>query len=324
MYFKKSSKGSNRAKAYFAIGFCVLALTVLCISGCGGGTIGSDGGNTTRIAGKVANLNGTPIPNATISVFESGASGGTDVNGSFSFQSSELADTATFLVEKDAQEARSQPEQIPSDTASLQVNIVVDLNAGVAEVKEREVQIRPTPTPKPTRTPTPTPSPMAPPSSNPPEPAISPTPTIRPGVCEGYSADGIYTSSISIARYNSSAGFPTIRSIQSTQPACLSTRFSRDPQASYILTARPQLPPNLSSVTLVVLTDEGQFPVTISNIPVNAQLYSLYLTFVSTLSGFEMRWVSYSIQMVGPALDISIRSCSLIPLPDGTNYDCAN
>lgn len=153
----------------YAIAIMLVALASM--SGCGGGTVGTDGGRFA-VSGTVTSSEGVPLDEAQVTLLETGDSGTTSSSGEFAFETSPVDGSATFLVKKSTFEARSLPESIPAQSSKLQVHLVVDPSKPTAVVKDRTIEKRRSPD---TDSPTPvsTISPTAPPGGT---AAATPTP----------------------------------------------------------------------------------------------------------------------------------------------------
>jgi len=163
-----------------------LALSVICLFGCGGGTRGT--GDTRSLSGSILSQSGEPLSGATVSQAETGVETETAADGGFVIPLTVIDGGATLIIERgDLRTSTtldvstvSPEEPIPS------VSITVDTLTGVVVAVEFETEPAPDPTPTP----------------RPDEPNPTPRPegghTIR-GVAVDGSGDGASDAVISIA-----------------------------------------------------------------------------------------------------------------------------
>ncbi len=177
--------------ALSAIGKIAAIIGIFLVSqGCGGGTSGTDIGGGTKVLGNVKRSNQAPLPEAEVSILETGDSTITDSTGTFELTTTLSDNAITFLVRADNSSLVSESQLIPNQPKEIAVILEFDEMEQV--VRTETIQIKPRPTPKPERTSpplrstpiprptkigrTPTPVPIRTPKVH---PTVTPTPTPR-------------------------------------------------------------------------------------------------------------------------------------------------
>lgn len=142
----------------------VSLLLILLFVGCGGGTSGTDGGQTVRILGSLVNQNSSPLPAATVTVLDSGESTQTDASGAFAL---ETPSTPSLTVEVVTGQLRFQSTIGDLDPNSPEITLTIQIDTERGTISIENVSIKPNPTPS------------APPASAPASPAPTPAPSTK-------------------------------------------------------------------------------------------------------------------------------------------------
>lgn len=131
----------------------IIILAIILLSGCGGGTIGTDSGGTTKVAGEIVTSNGEKVPGASVTIAESGDQAITDQDGQFEIDTPITQSTVTFLVEVDGVSLSSLISDVPLDPEKLAVVLELNLDELSVVVASSEVTPRSSPTPQPSSVP---------------------------------------------------------------------------------------------------------------------------------------------------------------------------
>lgn len=128
-----------------------LILAALCCAGpllvaCGGGTTGT-GGDGVSVKGRVTDLTQSPLINYEITIAETGDSGRTDQNGGFNIHAEALLSEFNLLIEGDKVQTAAQVNDIPLDSESITVSVVVNRELNRASAMIVAVTLAGTPTP---------------------------------------------------------------------------------------------------------------------------------------------------------------------------------
>lgn len=149
----------------------ICAILVLLLTGCGGGTSGTDGGSSVRIGGIIQDTSGAPLSGVQVVVDESGDSDKTDNQGAFLIETVIPTSSATLRIAAGTTEGSTVVHDIPTDGSAIAVSVTIDPGSGSIEVTEISV----VPIEEPTIAPTPATSRT--PQAAPPSVTSSPTPT---------------------------------------------------------------------------------------------------------------------------------------------------
>lgn len=131
----------------------IVFLSIFLFSGCGGGTIGTDSGGTTKVAGQLVTSSGEKVPGASVTIAESGDQTITDQDGEFEIDTPITQSTVTFLVEVDGVSLSSFISDVPLDPEKLAVVLELNLNEQSVIVATSEVTPRTSPAPQPSNVP---------------------------------------------------------------------------------------------------------------------------------------------------------------------------
>jgi len=115
--------------------FLILLISVSI--GCGGGSAGTGG---QRFDGEIVTRDGTPVPNATVTLTNTGDSAVSDANGKYSIDTDSLSGTVTIEVALDNSTATTQVNDIPEDASEIEVRIEFDKDR--EEAKPTKVEIK--------------------------------------------------------------------------------------------------------------------------------------------------------------------------------------
>jgi hypothetical protein len=168
------------------IALICLWITLLFIAGgCGGGTVGTDGGGggSTKILGLIQDSRGEPVVGATVEIADNTTTLVTDSNGRFTADQVIETPELTLQINSGGTASRVTLVDLPPQPEAIEVEIEVRERTQKPRVVKQVV--RPRPTPRPTSipvtpvvpTPEPTPIPTVPvdPSVGVPTPIIEPT-----------------------------------------------------------------------------------------------------------------------------------------------------
>lgn len=109
----------------FFLRTCLLAIFLLLLPACGGGSAGTGlGGSGASIEGRILQQ-GTPISDATVTVIETGDSGTTNSNGNFSIPVSESLANYTLEIKINNS---TQTVPISSSSTGSIINVEIDLH----------------------------------------------------------------------------------------------------------------------------------------------------------------------------------------------------
>lgn len=108
------------------------------LTSCGGGTSGT---GLSNYEGQLRDVSGDPIPNAKVTIIESGDGTVTDQNGSFIIQTEPLSEPGTILIETQSGSDSTVALQSAADeNESLHVDIILDPEQSTAEAVEFKVK----------------------------------------------------------------------------------------------------------------------------------------------------------------------------------------
>lgn len=115
-----------------------IILALAAVSGCGGGTSGT---GLSNYEGQLRSVSGEPIPNATLTIVESGDAAVTDENGSFVIQTEPLPEPATILIETPTgTDSTVELKSAAEENESVHVDIILDPELAKAEATEFKVK----------------------------------------------------------------------------------------------------------------------------------------------------------------------------------------
>ena len=150
---------------------------LLLFAACGGGSTGT-GGTGSEFSGKLVDITGKPVQNATLTIEETGDGSLTDAEGNFVIESDIPAGSVTLLVQAENSEGKTVMKDIPTGRQQVILNLRFNARDHTVEITDRVVKPRPKPTAKPRPTSTPRPSRTSIPST--PVPVDTPLPTAVP------------------------------------------------------------------------------------------------------------------------------------------------
>lgn len=174
-----------------ALALPLLLISVFFTTGCGGGTVGTDGGGSTKIVGLISTSDGLPVAGATVQVGTERITVETDVTGHFSTE--QIVTTSELAIVVTTSETSSQitVADLPLRPEQVEVEIEVRVQDKNVRLRKQVVKPRPTPTAIPSVTETiasiPTPLPTTIPLEPTPTPvvveptatsAVTPTPVV--------------------------------------------------------------------------------------------------------------------------------------------------
>lgn len=163
---------------FFIIRTLVVLLFLIGVTGCGGGSTGTDGGIAKRLIGTVKTPEGNPVSGLAVTVFENGDTTITNAKGEYEI-STNLNNTKMIkvLVARDEREAQvlfQNPET--TQTESIKIDLVLNEVSFEVIVASIDAFAKPASTPTPHQTPVTT-QPKHTPSKTPEVVKPSPTPT---------------------------------------------------------------------------------------------------------------------------------------------------
>lgn len=115
-------------------------LLLLIFEGCGGGTVGTGTGERSvrSIEGRILLVSGAPLPDAEVTILETGESGTTDSSGTFMIETESVDAQISLEIQTETISSRVQVETDPSDPVT-QVNLEVDPVRQVTTVRNISV-----------------------------------------------------------------------------------------------------------------------------------------------------------------------------------------
>ncbi len=135
----------------------IILFLLLSMSGCGGGTSGSDGGTPVKLRGSIQGTTGESVAQALVTILETGDSTLSNDHGEFIFGTVSVSSDITLMIEYQGAEARVLIESIPSEQSLITVELTFDSALGSASITSVSVERIGTPeTPSASATPAPT------------------------------------------------------------------------------------------------------------------------------------------------------------------------
>ena len=130
-----------------------LAILLISLSACGGGSVSTEGNYTRVLRGVVSDSSSQPLPDCEISVTETGDTVRSDTDGAFEIRFSSSSSVVELLVRNQETEGIVTLENIPAGEQIIEVSLRVDSDNGQIVVTSLDIRyIDETPAATPTAT----------------------------------------------------------------------------------------------------------------------------------------------------------------------------
>ncbi len=175
-------------------------LFILISFGCGGGTVGTDGGGSTRILGMLVTASGVPVAGASLTIGNDTRVIQTTESGEFSAE--QVLTSSDLPIYIDVNNSKSQVviSDLPENPLEIEVDIELREQNSQALVRKKTVRPRPTPT----ATPIPTASvDVVPTAEVPDDPIPPPTESLHRRFLVSPSATTVYPILINVSKFRS-------------------------------------------------------------------------------------------------------------------------
>lgn len=111
---------------------CFLCPLILLISGCGGGTSGTDNGGGTNIFGRIQNADGAPLSMIQVTLLETGENDTTNQSGEFSIKSVTTSASPSLLVQGQGIDEIVSLGEVPLGQETI--NVTIEANTGTGSL----------------------------------------------------------------------------------------------------------------------------------------------------------------------------------------------
>ena len=129
-----------------------LLLVMLCLLvfiSCGGGSGGTDGGETVRISGRILSDRGDPVPAVNVTDLSSGRVVKSAVDGSFTLESTESENSVTLQFSRQDKQTVLEVSTLEKQGDSITLTFVLNISDFSVSVLEESESASPSPTPTP-------------------------------------------------------------------------------------------------------------------------------------------------------------------------------
>jgi hypothetical protein len=120
----------------------LIVVALIVVTSCAGGGSEGTGASTRTLQGIVRSPDGSPVPDAQITILSTGDSSITDAQGSFALQTSDFSTSLQLEVEKGSTKAEATISALSVDSSSVQVTIEFNSTSRSVSVSHLDVDVK--------------------------------------------------------------------------------------------------------------------------------------------------------------------------------------